>query len=179
MGILIQWVRSAFHRLPTIGREWAALWVDFHSTYQLILCIPGIFKLPTIFTLEAGGAGYREALMIFFVLCHTAGVPLSWSKTAGGDTVICVGFEILHRSFSLGVSERRAEWFVKWSETIASARYVNMDSFEEGLGRIVGSFRAIPQLGGHLGKGSRGSPTPSGDEPKTGNQIAVAPNGVV
>ena len=37
MYIYIQWVRSAFHRLPTIGREWAALWVDFHSTYQLIL----------------------------------------------------------------------------------------------------------------------------------------------
>ena len=37
------------------------------------------------FHLEAGGAGYRKALMIFFVLCHTAGVPLSWSKTAGGD----------------------------------------------------------------------------------------------
>ena len=89
------------------------------------------------FHLEAGGAGYREALLIFFVLCHTAGVPLSWSKTAGGDTVIWVGFEILHRSFSLGVSERRAEWFVKWSETIASAAYVNMDSFKEGLGKIA------------------------------------------
>ena len=43
----------------------------------------------------------------------------------------------------------------------------------------MGSFRAIPQLGGHLGKCSRGSPTPSGDEPKTGNQRALAPNGVV
>ena len=89
------------------------------------------------FHLEAAGAGYREALLIFFVLCHTAGVPLSWSKTAGGDTVIWVGFEILHRSFSLGVSERRAELFVKWSETTAFAGYVNMDSFEVGLGRIA------------------------------------------
>ena len=88
------------------------------------------------FHLDAGGAGYREALLIFFVLCRTAGVPLSWSKTAGGDTVIWVGIEILHRSFSLGVSERRAEWFVKWSETIASAGDVNMDSFEEGTRRV-------------------------------------------
>ena len=31
-------------------------------------------------------------------------------------------FEILHRTFCLGVSERRAEWFVKWSETVARCR---------------------------------------------------------
>ena len=36
-------VRSAYHQLHTVGREWAALWVDFHSTSQLILHIPGIF----------------------------------------------------------------------------------------------------------------------------------------
>ena len=47
------------------------------------------------FHLEAGGAGYREALMTFFVLCYTAGVPLSWGKTSGGDTIAWVGFEIL------------------------------------------------------------------------------------
>ena len=34
----------------------------------------------------------------------------------------------------------------------------------------MGSFRAIPQLGGHLSKCSRESPTPSGDEPKTGHR---------
>ena len=127
-----RWVRSAFHRLHTVGREWAALWVDFHSTSQLILHIP-----------EAGGAGYHEALTIFFVLCHSAGVALSWSKTAGGDTVAGVGFEILHRSFCLGVSERRAEWFVKWSETVAAPGYIIMDSFEEDLGRIASVAGAL------------------------------------
>ena len=89
------------------------------------------------FHLEAGGVGYREALMTFFPLCHAAGVPLSWPKTAGGDSVAWVGFEILHRTYCLGVSERRAEWFVKWSETVAAAGCIDMDSFEEGLGRIA------------------------------------------
>ena len=83
------------------------------------------------FHLKAGGAGYREALMTFFVLCYTAVVPLSWGKTSGGDTIAWVGFEILHRSYSLGITARRAEWFVKWSENVASAVYINMDSFEE------------------------------------------------
>ena len=58
--------------------------------------------------LEAGGAEYRSALLVFFVLCAVVGVPLSWSKTAGGDVVSWVGFELLHRSHQLGISEKRA-----------------------------------------------------------------------
>ena len=76
------------------------------------------------FHLDAGVVGYREALMTFFLLCHAAGMPLSWPKTAGGDTIAWVGFEILHRTFCLGVSERRAEWFMKWSETVAAAGHI-------------------------------------------------------
>ena len=30
-------------------------------------------------------------MVSFFVLCSTAGVPLSWGKTAGSDAVTCVG----------------------------------------------------------------------------------------
>ena len=48
------------------------------------------------FHLEAGGQDYRFALISFFVLLAVAGVPLSWPKTAGGDTVIWVVFEMIH-----------------------------------------------------------------------------------
>ena len=41
--------------------------------------------------LDAGGANYRTALFHFFTLCAVANVPLSWSKTAGGDVVSWVG----------------------------------------------------------------------------------------
>ena len=63
--------------------------------------------------LEAGGAEYRSALLVFFVLFAVVGVPLSWSTTAGGDVVSWVGFELLHKSHQLGISEKRAAWFVK------------------------------------------------------------------
>ena len=63
--------------------------------------------------LEAGGEHYRFALFAFFLLCCTCGVPLSWNKTAGGETVIWVGFELLHSTHHLGISQRRAEWFTK------------------------------------------------------------------
>ena len=61
------------------------------------------------FHLEAGGSGFRVALFLFFLLCSVAGVPLSWKKTSGGDLVSRVGFELLHRSFQLGISARRAD----------------------------------------------------------------------
>ena len=48
-----------------------------------------------------------------------------------------MGFEILHRSYSLGISARTAEWFVRWTREMASRPVVNMDNFEEGLGRIM------------------------------------------
>ena len=89
------------------------------------------------FHLEAGGPAYREALMVFFVLCSVAGIPLEWPKTAGGNTVSWVGFELLHRSYKVGLSERRAQWFHRWTREVADAGYVHMDAFEEGLGRVM------------------------------------------
>ena len=89
------------------------------------------------FHLEAGGPSYRPALIVFFALCAVCGVPLSWNKTAGGDTVAWVGFELLHRSYKLGISRRRAEWFIRWTREVAATDYVLMSNFEEGLGRIM------------------------------------------
>ena len=93
---------------------------------------------------ESGGPGYRIGLLLFFVLCAIVGVPLSWHKTCveegerrEGDTLVWVGFEILLRSHSVGISSRRAEWFVRWAEKVASSTTIHMASFEEGLGRIM------------------------------------------
>ena len=41
------------------------------------------------------------------------------------------------RSRSIGISARRAEWFTRWTQKIATAPTVHMASFEEGLGRIM------------------------------------------
>ena len=62
---------------------------------------------------------------------------LSWNKTAGGDAATWVGFELLHGSHQLGVSQRWAEWFVRWTKEVAHTTWINMSSFEEGLGRIM------------------------------------------
>ena len=92
---------------------------------------------------EAGGVGYREAVMTFFVLCQVSGVPLSWQKTAGADTIARAGFETLHHNYSLGITERRAERFARWAEEVAAAGHINTHSFEEGLGRITYAAGAL------------------------------------
>ena len=89
------------------------------------------------YQLEAGGKEYRFALTAFFVVCSIVGVPLSWNKTSGGETVTWVGFELLHRTRQLGISQRRADWFRKWTTEVASSSSVHMASFEEGLGRVM------------------------------------------
>ena len=60
--------------------------------------------------------------------CSVLGVPLSWKKTARGDTVLWVGFELLHR---------RAQWFQRWTRETAESGCVHMSAFEEGLGRVM------------------------------------------
>ena len=87
--------------------------------------------------LESGSPGYRSGLLLFFVLCAVVGVPLSWHKTCGEDTLVWVGFEILSRSRSVGISSRLAEWFIRWAEKVADSPTVQMASFEEELGRIM------------------------------------------
>ena len=88
------------------------------------------------FLLEASGPCCREALVVFFLLCSSCKVPLSWNKTAGGDTVTWVGFELLLVSSQLGISARRAEWLVRWAREVANSTHIQMSRFEEGLGRI-------------------------------------------
>ena len=89
------------------------------------------------FLLEAGDQDYRFALVSFFVLCAVVGMPLSWNKTAGGETVTWVGFELLHGTRQLGISSRRAEWIVQWTAEVAASSTVHLRSFEEGLGRVM------------------------------------------
>ena len=48
-----------------------------------------------------------------------------------------MGFELLPRSFQIGISTRRAEWFATCTRDIASADHVHMGNFEEGSGHVL------------------------------------------
>ena len=90
------------------------------------------------YMLDASGPAYREAISSFFTLvlrslAHRYRRP----KTAGGDTISWVGFEILHRTYKLGISERRCQWFVRWTWDVADSDHVQMTNFEEGFRRVM------------------------------------------
>ena len=48
-----------------------------------------------------------------------------------------VGFELLHRSYNVGLSERRAQWFQRWTRETVESGCVHMSDFKEGLGRVM------------------------------------------
>ena len=125
------------HRRPIIGPGLQQLLDDWYSISPRTHQHPGICSWRTITYWSLGGTEYRIGLLFFFVLCAVVGVPLSWHKTCGGDTLVWVGFELLLRSRCVGISARRAEWFVRWAESVASSPTIHMGSFEEVLGRIM------------------------------------------
>ena len=63
--------------------------------------------------------------------------PLSWCKTACGDVVSWVKFELLHRTHQVGTTQWRAEWFTRWAKEVSESNTVNVISFEEWLSRVV------------------------------------------
>ena len=95
------------------------------------------------YLLECGGPYYRRGLILLVVHRAPLGAPLPWHKTngegrgGGGDTLVWVGFELMLRSRSIGISARRAQWFIRWTQKIANAPTVHMASFEVGSGRIM------------------------------------------
>ena len=132
----IRWARSVLHRRLTVGPGsqllsvvWSSLSADTSKSWHMLVADD--------YLLESGGPEYRVGLLLFFVLCAVIGVPLSWHKTCGGDTLVWVGFELPLRSRCVGISARRAEWFTCWAETVASSTTIHMGTFEEGLGRIM------------------------------------------
>ena len=48
-----------------------------------------------------------------------------------------MGLELLHRTYQLGITEKRAEWFINWTREVASKRTIHKARFEEGPGRIM------------------------------------------
>ena len=83
------------------------------------------------FHIEASGLGYREAFFNFFPVCAICKVPLSWRQATTIDTVVWVGFELLHRCHQLGISKRRAEWLIKWTRDVSSKTYMDMTYYKQ------------------------------------------------
>ena len=63
---------------------------------------------------------YRAALISFFVLCSTDGVPLSWDKTSGGDKSHVGRVRAPPQHVPPGNLGKASRIFIRWAEEIAT-----------------------------------------------------------
>ncbi len=93
--------------------------------------------------MSAAGRRFEESLLSFIWFLVVLDVPLSWRKTTGGFTYQWVGLEIDRKSWTLGISERRAAWLLNWLSRVIAARAVLMRELREALGRMVFVYGAL------------------------------------
>ena len=79
----------------------------------------------------------RETVFLVLVFLLVMGFPLSWGKLAGGETLQWVGYELVLSEASLGLSVSRAQWLEGWYSRLLRDRSVQMQEFQEGLGRAA------------------------------------------
>ena len=72
----------------------------------------------------------REKVLTVLTFLRVIGFPLSWKKLAGGTEVV------LKRS-SLGLSESRAQWLEGWYTGLLRDGSVQMQQFQECVGRAA------------------------------------------
>ena len=71
-----------------------------------------------------------EKVLMILTYPRVMGFPLSWKKLAGGENLLWVGYELILKNSSLGLSEPRG-----WYTRLLRDRAVQMQEFQEGLGR--------------------------------------------
>ena len=133
---LTQWVRLALRQHPTTGHVLLRPSVVSLSTWQAARLTRGTcWWLTTTILMRA--AQTTEQHCFTFSPSAQQRTTSVMEQDCRGDVVSWVGFELLHRTRMLGITQRRADWLTKWSREVAAALVVNMASFEEGLGRVM------------------------------------------
>ena len=70
-------------------------------------------------------------------------VPVSWKKGRGGVAFDWIGLQIVLRGFRIGLSERRAEWVIRWALDTVASREVVIQEFGEAVGRLSFAARVL------------------------------------
>ena len=61
---------------------------------------------------------YEDLVLSLLIWC-LVGTPSAWLKTRGGLRMEWLGYRLDYVKFEAGVTEKRAQWFVKWiTETL-------------------------------------------------------------
>lgn len=82
--------------------------------------------------------------VLAYSLMAALGAPFKWAKQRGGLVTEWIGLTTDYRSFSMGLSERRAAWVVQWIDSLNRRKEVTCREFSAGLGRLGFSALALP-----------------------------------
>ncbi len=86
--------------------------------------------------LESTTSAPSRPLLLVILLWLLLGIPISWPKIHGGRSITWIGYEVCLRTYSLGVSERRALWAINWLERVERDGLVDIADFRAALGRL-------------------------------------------
>ena len=92
----------------------------------------------------AVGREGRVGAVLAFSLMAALGAPFKWAKQRGGLTSEWIGLTTDYRTFSMGLSERRAGWLIDWIGSLRLRKEVEYREFSAGLGRLGFAALALP-----------------------------------
>ena len=104
--------------------------------------------------LAAGGQNRWLSIWRFIVALELVGMPFSYPKFRGGFQLDYVGFWMDYSRFELGLSEKRANWLIKFVEDLRDDGWLtNVKQYQEFHGRLGFATQVLPWLRPLLGPG--------------------------
>ena len=86
----------------------------------------------------------RIGAVLAFSLMASWGAPFKWKKQRGGFITEWVGLTTDYVSFSMGLSEKRANWVIQWIDDVVGRKEVAPREFAAALGRLSFASLALP-----------------------------------
>ena len=104
--------------------------------------------------LAAGGQDRWLTIWRFLVALEMVGVPFSYPKFRGGFQMDYVGYWMDYSRFELGLSEKRANWLIKFVEDLQSDGWLTgVKQYQEFHGRLGFASQVLPWISPLLGPG--------------------------
>ena len=88
------------------------------------------------FDVEAEGDNFPIVIFMVLLAWTVLGVPLAWSKCRGGLRYDWIGYEILLDEYSLGISQKRADWVSGWYVKVLTRGSVSLAELRAAVGRL-------------------------------------------
>ena len=95
------------------------------------------------FNMMTAGQSMVKCHLAMLWLLEILGVDMSWKKCRGGVDYGWVGYNVLLKTFRLGLIEQRAAWVLKWITDRLGERVCHIGQFGEALGRLSFAFEAL------------------------------------